>query len=68
MRITELPFERTTASESILAQASGRGNLVKDSVLIHTAAVSKSPGQALNRSDTEIRNTDPRALREKTIR
>ena len=70
-RITGLPSESSTSSESTLAQASGRGNHVKDSVWIRTdkkvvPAACKSPGQALNRSDIESRNTYPKALREKT--
>lgn len=70
-RTTGLPSESTTASESTFAQASGRGSHVKDSVWIHTAnkaatAACKSPGQALNRSDSASRNTDPKALRQKT--
>ena len=71
MRITGLHSESRKASASTLAQASGRDNHVKDSVSICTAnklatAAFKSPGQALNRSDTESRNTDPKALMERS--
>lgn len=69
--IAGLPSESSTASESTFAQASSRGSHIKGLGWIHTAnkvatAACKSPGQTPNRSDTESRNTDPKALREKT--